>query len=177
MLESSDPKKKQNYEDAKNKVFLFLSYRERSEKEVRDYLKRKGYAIDVIDKVIQRLKELNYINARRFTELWVKNRVNSGRKGPELVRKELREKGICYSLIEDYISREYNFSCEYEVAYKVVQKKIKSTKDEDLGKIKIRLWKFLKQKGFRYNAISKAISVILEEEKTLNSLDRKNKRI
>ncbi len=80
MFELSNLKKEQTYEKAKNQVFRFLSYRERSEKEVKDYLQRKGYTIDVIEKVIKRMKELNYLDDRRFAKLWVKNRANSGQK-------------------------------------------------------------------------------------------------
>ncbi|AZR72577.1 hypothetical protein BBF96_03755 [Anoxybacter fermentans] len=152
------------FQKAKKQVFRYLRYRERSEKEVRDYLRRKGYRSEVIKAVIERLKELDYLNDRRFAELWVKNRTNSGRRGPILVKKELQEKGIDHNLIEDIISVEYTPGREFDIACELLKKKIKLYQGENFETVKARLWKLLERKGFRYQVIENVVEQVLKEE-------------
>lgn len=153
----------QEFEEAKNLTFKYLSYRERSEKEVREYLEKKEYGEEVIDAVIARMKDLDYVNDRRFTKLWVKNRANSRRKGSEFLKNELREKGISVELIEDIIAEEYSLEDEYETAYEAARKKLKSyPKNPEAWKP--RLWRFLAQRGFNNEIIIAVLNKLLEEE-------------
>ena len=59
----------------------FLSYRPRSEKEVKEKLKIKYQKSNIkdltliIDKVIQKLKEKKFINDNEFAKGWIENRL------------------------------------------------------------------------------------------------------
>lgn len=167
-MHSSDSVSKE-FEKAKNLTYKYLARREHSEKEVRNYLAGKGFTFLTIDAVIQRMVELDYLNDRRFAQVWVKNRAEEGRKGPEFLKKELLEKGISADLIEDIILDNYDDSQEYAAALQAVRKKVKSyQKDlEDAQKrytIKGRLWRFLLQRGFKGHIIEKVVNQVLEEE-------------
>lgn len=151
-----------DYEKAKNQVFRFLSYRERSIKEVRDYLQeRKGYNEEVTEAVIRRMIDLDYLNDRRFVSLWVKDRANSGRRGPNLLKKELQEKGISPELIEDIVEIEFDSGRELEVACQLARKKVQTylAKPE---KARARLWRYLESKGFRYSTIKNVVYQVLD---------------
>lgn len=160
-----------DYQKAKSEVIRFMSYRERSVKEIRDYLvDRKGYDVEVTEGVIQRMLDLNYLNDRRFATQWVKNRANSARRGPNLLKKELQEKGIRAELIEDIVETEFDSVREFEVACQLARKKVRSylTKPE---KAKARLCRYLESKGFRYPTIKKVVYQVLEEEIQMDCLD------
>ena len=160
-MDNINIEERENFKKAQKRTFKYLSYRERSEKEVRDYLNRKDFPNDVIDAIIIKFKEWGYLNNERFARLWVQSRANSGRRGPILVKKELQNKGISSSLIEGIISEEYDSGREHETAYNLLQKRIRRYQDEEFQKLKIRLSQYLQRKGFRYYTIKRVVDEVL----------------
>lgn len=159
----------EDYEKAKNLTFKYLSFREHSEKEVRVYLRGKGFTEATVEAVIERMKELDYINDCRFAEMWTKNRAEAGRKGSNFLKKELLDKGITEELIENIIRAEYNADREYEAALEAALKKLKSYQNElsdsqSRAAVKARLWRFLMQRGFQGSTVEKVVYQVLEEE-------------
>lgn len=77
-----------------DKSIRFLSYRSRSEQEVRRYLQQKGATEDVRDEVIQQLSIRQYLDDQGFASEWVSNRAEFRPKGKRLLEAELRAKGI-----------------------------------------------------------------------------------
>jgi regulatory protein len=75
-------------------ALVFLAYRARSEKEVRDRLRRGGYAQEAIDHAISRLHEWRYLDDEDFARRWVENRTAHRPRGKRLLQQELRLKGI-----------------------------------------------------------------------------------
>lgn len=79
--------------------FRFLSFRPRSEKEVRDFLLKKllrRNVVDegVVDRVLSRLRELGYIDDEKFSSWWIEQRHSHKPKGARLIAQELKAKGI-----------------------------------------------------------------------------------
>ena len=70
-----------------NKVFRFLSFRSRTEKEMRDYLCKH----DLPEDIVFRLKELNYINDTDYIKNYIRSRTPRSKK---LLEFELLKKGI-----------------------------------------------------------------------------------
>ena len=70
----------------------FLGYRARSEKEVRDRLRRYGYGEETVEDVVVRLKELGYLDDEDFARLVVREKAR--RYGPRRVSAELRKSGV-----------------------------------------------------------------------------------
>lgn len=150
----------EGFEAAKEQAYEFLRRRERSEKEVREHLMGKGFEVETVEAVLERLQELDYVNDRRFTQLWVKNRAFSKQKGSEFLKKELLDKGISPELIEDILEAEFDPGNEYEVALQCAQKKLKSyPKDPEIWKGK--LWRFLTQRGFQSEIIADVLATLL----------------
>src|SRR5919112_4981502 len=54
-------------------ALVFLGYRPRSEKEVRDRLRRGGFEQDAVEQAIARLHEWHYLNDADFARRWVEN--------------------------------------------------------------------------------------------------------
>ncbi|HSD98697.1 MAG TPA: regulatory protein RecX [Patescibacteria group bacterium] len=87
-------------------VLKFLSFRPRSEKEVRDYLKKKQQKfLDInsssIDLLIYTLKQQKFLNDRDFAKMWIRSRTEYKPKGERLIRMELQQKGISKDLINE----------------------------------------------------------------------------
>jgi regulatory protein len=76
-------------------VWNLLSLRARSRGELRSSLLRRGFDGDDIDRELDRLTQLGFIDDAAFARLWVASRGSgSAPKGPGLLRAELRRKGI-----------------------------------------------------------------------------------
>ena len=86
----------------------YLAGREHSEKELREKLLRKDFSLELIDQVLHNLKMDNLLNDERFTESFIRSRVNKG-FGPVKINYELSQKGISRELIEQYLSSDNEF--------------------------------------------------------------------
>lgn len=87
-------------ERAYERALRFLSYRARSETEVRRNLQQHKAPPDVIDAVLGRLRQAKYVDDAEFATLWVANRLEHRPRGRRALRAELRQKGIADELIE-----------------------------------------------------------------------------
>jgi len=153
-----------NFEKFYNKALEFLSYRTRSEKEVRDKLKLKQAEPEVIEKVISKLKEKRFINDEEFARQWIENRERFRPRSLRLIKLELRQKGIEDEIIERIISNdEFLISNDLEQAKKLVEKRIGKVRDLPRQEIYQKLGRFLASKGFNWDTIKKAIDEILEK--------------
>lgn len=147
--------------NALNDALNFLSYRQRSEKEVYDSLKRKGYAEENIEKVILSCKDKSYINDKNFAEAFMRDKVNLNKFGPERIKHELRLKGVSRNIINEVI--DFDRSDQYELAKEIADKKIYSYRNDDKKAIYRKMSGFLQRRGFSYDIISKVVKEILNQ--------------
>lgn len=143
-------------EDEK-KVYLealrYLSFRMRSLKEVRTHLMKKGYDERRIEATIEALIAENYLGDEAFARAYVETKKKTTMKGPNVIREELREKGVDNTFIEDALQ---HFSMEEE------KEKIKRwlgkkrQKNEAKRAFVEKLRSQLMRKGFSKEAIDEA---------------------
>jgi regulatory protein len=77
-----------------------LTHRSRSERELRQRLRQKGYTTPAIDATIQRVRDWGYLDDERFAEAWVEQRQASRPRSRRALAGELREKGVDREIIE-----------------------------------------------------------------------------
>ena len=87
---------------ARNVALNLLSRREHSEYELRQKLKLRDLLPEAIDEAIVRLIADSLLSDQRFTESYVRHRMNAG-VGPLKIRFELRKKGVGDELSDDYL--------------------------------------------------------------------------
>ena len=102
----------------KNLALYHLSFKARTEKEVREYLKKYDIEEKIISQVIANLKEDNWINDRQYVYSIINANQLSGDKGPYVLAQKLSQKGIAKSTIEEVL-KDFDFS---EVAQRVAEK-------------------------------------------------------
>ncbi|MBI2028241.1 MAG: regulatory protein RecX [Candidatus Levybacteria bacterium] len=157
-----------NFEKFYNSALRFLSYRSRSEKEVRDrlYIKYQKLNIKnlslVIDKAIAKLKEKNFINDKEFTKWWIESRLRFKPRSFRLIKIELKQKGINSDLIDSLIHNSQSMiQSDLEQAKKLVEKRIERFKDLPKQEVYQKLGRFLASKGFDWDTIKKSIDEAL----------------
>lgn len=113
-----------DFDKAKDYCFKLFRFRLRSEKEIRDKLKRRQFCKDIIEDVIRYLKSLNYINDSVFAKNWIESRIQKP-FGLRRIIYELREKGISGRIIEEEISKLKNLYSEYDIAKRIAEEKFR----------------------------------------------------
>lgn len=136
-----------------NGSLRFLSYRPRSEKEVRDNLVKKKAPVEIIETIIERLKEHKFIDDKEFASWFVEQRTAAKPKAARIIKMELKQKGISEEIIDDLplvIDDLVN-------AKKLLDKKFARYKDLERDEIYKKLGSFLARRGFDWDTIKKAI--------------------
>lgn len=122
----------------------------KTEREMRQFLKKKQLSDVAIDAIIEKLKEYNYIKDSEYAKQYVSYASKS--KGKRLLAFELKNKGVKQSLIEQATSM---IEDESEVVKQVATKfmRTKTSSKENIAK----LFRHLLSKGFEYSDIKTAI--------------------
>ena len=151
---------KDSVEVALQKAINFLSYRPRSEKEVRQNLKIK-HNIDeaIIDQIITRLVNGGLVDDSSFAKLWVENRSEFRPRGRHALRMELRQKGIN----EKTISRTLSDLDEEQLALKAARKQAKRYQKLEWFEFRKKLTGFLARRGFNYGIIAEVAPKVWDE--------------
>ena len=152
---------------AKSQAFKHLSYRDRSKKEVAQYLKKKKHTLSVIQTTLQELEKLNYINDERFAMEWSRWRVEVKRFGKKRLQHELSTKGVSFPIIETTLTALYDSHPEQDLALTCANKKLASLHGLEPEKKSRRLAQYLQRRGFSADIIYETL-----KESTASTLDQ-----
>jgi regulatory protein len=130
----------------------FLSYRPRSEHEIRDFIKRKlrNNDTDPTEKIISQLKEEKLVNDEEFVQWWIDQRLEFNPKGLRFLKQELFIKGIDREIIENGLSK-INKSALESSAVKILEKKSGKYRVLPEKLFKEKLISLLLARGFDWN--------------------------
>jgi len=140
-------------EEALKRAYRFLSYRPRSEEEIRSKLRDLGFPNDVIETTVERLRSLNLVNDDLFARGWVRRRTEGRGYGPLRLERELRQKGIAKALIDQILRGVFGQEEGKERARTLLEKRFKG---QDLSRPKTlrRAVAFLQRRGYRDSVIT-----------------------
>lgn len=140
-------------ERAKAVAVKYLSYRDRSRHEVREYLSKKAFSPAVVRQTLDFLKGLGYVDDGRFAQNWGQSRVHGGRIGRLRLEREFLAKGLAPKLVEETLRDLYADVDESRLARVCAQKKLAGMKGLDTNKQRRRMAQFLERKGFSADMI------------------------
>ena len=139
------------------KIMDFLSRREHSSKEIYQKMSRRVESKDMLNEEINRLISDGLISDERFAESYFQSRRNRG-FGPLRIRNELSQRGVSESNFNS-IQSDTDWSA---YAFYALEKKINGKKLDDMKAI-LKLKNFLNYRGFEFQDIDKAFSMLNEE--------------
>jgi len=134
------------------RVLDLISRRPRSKWEVEDYLKRKDYKPEEINKIVESIDERGYINDLDFAKRWVESRRLLKPISKRKLTMELRQKRVGEDFIKQVL--EDDQTDEQEVIKKLIDKKRRQTRYQDNQK----LIAYLARQGFSYSDIKDVLS-------------------
>lgn len=144
---------------AKDRALRFLSYRDRSEKEIRTKLQQIGYDAAIIDWVIGELKRLKFLDDQRFAQSFAQTQMITRPVGEYYLRRELKDKGVDEQLIEQTIDQVYQEKGQLAVALDLAAQRKKRYKNIEEIKAKKQVSNFLLRRGFDWDTVSEVMEL------------------
>lgn len=148
-----------------NKVLKFISKSMKSEDDVKDYLKQKQFCDKVIENVVKKLKEYNYIDDKIYAKCYIESYKN--RYGKSRLKINLKNKKISEEIIEEVLKIDEDE--EIENIKRLILKQIKN-KEID-AKMKDRIYRNLFSRGYSLDSVKKALNLIGEENESWDWFD------
>ena len=150
-------------EDAKERALqqalLFLSYRARSESEIRKNLQKHEIPEPVIEETLQRLRREGLANDEQFAQAWVENRSTFRPRSRRMMAMELRQKGIDDESMQPALQD----IDDEALAYQAAQKRAPRFARLEWNEFRKKLSGFLARRGFSYSVISPVVTQIWSE--------------
>jgi regulatory protein len=159
-------------ERAYQQALLFLSYRARSESEIRQNLSKHEIPPDVIEQTLERLRENRLADDNQFARAWVENRNTFRPRSRRALQMELRQKGL-----SDETSQSALEGLDEEaLAYEAGLKKARRLQSEEWSGFRKKLSEHLARRGFPYSVIAFVVSRIWKETHTEQQNDQEENK-
>jgi regulatory protein len=146
-------------ERAMQQALLFLSYRARSENEIRKNLSKHEIPDAVIEETLERLRREGFADDKKFASAWVENRNTFRPRGRRALALELRQKGIDDHTIESALEG----IDDEALAYEAGQKKARKLKVQEWTEFRKKMSEFLARRGFSYSVIAPIVKRLWNE--------------
>lgn len=133
----------EEFDREKTKVFKYITFKKRTENEIRTKFK-KDIDEDMLEDIIEYLKEAGYINDYNYIERQVQEYMALKSMSIKEIQYKLYQKGIDRKVIEEYISKNREELEEYE---RKSLKKIKDKKSNQMDEEQLKA--YLYKKGYK----------------------------
>lgn len=153
----------EEYISCKNYTLRILERGYKTEKEIEKKLIEREYSQETISRVQDFLKEYNFIDDRRYTSMYVKDKIKN--EGRNKIKYKLMQKGVAEETIAKTINN-VNEEDEYEGALTLCEKKyrILIKRETDSRLIKQKIFRFMASKGYDFDLINRIIRKVVNEE-------------
>lgn len=153
------------------RMYRLFNIRQRSEKEVRDYLKNlsfkrkaeneEGISEIAVNLLIEKLKQKRLLNDEEFAKTWVESR--SKKKGIQSIKSELYKKGIDKQIIDEVMGQQSSNTSQEPTATRLLQKRLPRLLNLPYSERKNKAYQFLMRRGFEYDLVKSVVENVLKK--------------
>ncbi len=147
---------------AKKYAFRLLSYRSRSEKELRQRLEKKGFSEPQISDTLKHLKQAGYLDDQALALDLKRQAFNNKLLGNSSAKRFLLNRGVPVEIVNTTL--EYDEETEAQKIQKLIDKKLKTMGNYPDEKKEKRLWDFLVRRGYTFSTIRNALQNLIRLE-------------
>lgn len=151
--------KKAEFQKTLDKLLRFTTLRLRSEKEIKDYFKRKKVHESIREELFNRLKRLELVDDAKFALWWVEQRQAFRPKSLRILRQELGIKGINKDTVNEVLGSVK--VDEIKIARELLAKKAYKWKSLPARKARQKMSQYLAGKGFGWETIGNVVDAFL----------------
>jgi regulatory protein len=134
-----------------------LARRPYSVAEMRRALDKKYTQPDLVSRAIARLRELGYLDDRKFAEQTAYSLAQNRALGPHRVRRELKAKLVDFKFIEAAVEQAYKETPAHDLLEQAIEKKLRTVRLPLTRSRFHSLCQSLLRRGFNANDILKAV--------------------
>lgn len=120
------------------KAIKYLNYKNRSKKEIREFLKKQEFSLEDIENTIKKLEEENFIKEEEYIKMFVHDQLLLTNNGPKKIFRKLIELGFSEEKIKSYLvsisKEEWQKKLEH-----LISKKINANKKDGSRKMKEKI--------------------------------------
>jgi regulatory protein len=143
---------------AKDTALRYLSYRQRTEYELRKKLSENKHKPRIIEFTIDNFKRIGLVNDQEFAENFSNATLKKKAVGRTLLKHRLLNKGIPKDIVAQIIEKTFKGINEKDNAIQIAKKQLKKYETRKtkstVKQNQVRLSNFLAQRGFSWDIIS-----------------------
>lgn len=159
--ERRELKQEDEYVRAKQNALDYLAHKPRTEQEVRRKLQERDVPTSVVDDVVARLYDLNYLDDEAYAQNYVHNRFASKKYGPMRIRRELVQRGVDRHVAESAVANLFEEKDVEAIARRHAEKRwARLDPDEDIRRRKQKLYRYLRRRGFTADTIYPVLDML-----------------
>lgn len=144
---------KDEYERALQAALRLLSLGPRSEKDLRQRLRRRRLGNGAVAAAIDRMRELGYLDDAAYARSYVESRLASTPRSRRYLAFELGQKGVAKDLSDSALEG----VSDDDAAYAAARRRLRSLSSLDYAAFQRRLTSFLAGRGFAYGTARTAV--------------------
>lgn len=149
-----------DFQKSFDKLLRFAMVRPRSEKEYKDYFKRKNFNDLNHRSFLEKLKHLDLLDDLKFTKWWVDQRQNFKPKTKRILKIELTKKGIVKEIINTVLDE--TPVDEEKMAKDLLARKAYKWKGLEPRDARQKMSQYLAGKGFGWDVVEKVTRKMVE---------------
>ena len=157
-----------------DKALTLISHHIRSEKEINEYLKKYTKDSNLIEEIIDKLKENNFLNEEIYLKSYINDKINFSNSGPLKIKRELLNLGFEENEIDNYLAKFDSYLIKERIE-KYVNKQIKSNK-KSLYIFKNKMLVNLINLGYEKSDILSFLDTVSLDDTKLKELEIKKLR-
>jgi len=144
---------------AMTSALRLLSYRPRSEREMRDALRSRRIPEAIASETLDRLRQLRLLDDEAFAQAWTESRQRNRPRGRRTLLAELAQKGIEREVAQESVAT----IDEDAAALRAGRKRSQTLRTLEFRDFRRRLGDFLARRGFGYDVCEAAIKQLWAE--------------
>lgn len=142
---------------ALDKALTHISVSMKTERQVRDYLKKKGYLEDVCDYVLEKMRGYGLVDDLQYAQRYAESA--GKKKGARLIAAELKRKGVSDESIREAVSQMEDGT---DSAKRVLERYLRG---KEINRDTLRkAYGHLISKGFDYGTVQSVLRALGEED-------------
>jgi regulatory protein len=159
----STPRKLSTETDLYTAAVNSLARRAYSVYEMRTYLERRAEDKDVVRSILDRLKQLNYLDDARYARQFVRLHTELRKQGPFRIARDLRARGVPDRHIEAALAERSPESSETALVRARLERRIKSLRGPLDERRVASLYRSLLRAGFSADTIRRELSSLAKK--------------
>lgn len=159
------PAERDVWQRALDTAVRYLGTRPRSEREIRQRLARAEVPPQVVEDVLQHLRQWDLADDAAFARYWVEQRHTFRPRGARALKAELRQRGVAQDVVDDACG-DTEESAEAD-AYRAAARRAQQMASLDEPTFRARLGQFLARRGFDWGVVQPTVERLWRERNGL----------